>query len=148
GPDSHRAEPDVDVAERHHEETQPGPAMVGPVEAAGATVGHREALPLRELIPEPAGEVPHRVAAEGVAAEADHVGGEDQAADPDAERGPTGAVRKPERLPRVVAEHEEEEDGEEQEVAVDVLEDQWEVAFAEILLPRLAHGAGGRIRPE
>ena len=56
--------------------------------------------------------------------------------------------REPHRLPHVVGEHEEEDDREIEEVAVDVLDDERERVLAEIALARLADGARRRIRPE
>src|SRR2546428_12606042 len=86
--------------------------------------------------------MPERVAAERVSAEEDHVRGQDQRADADAESG------EPHRLPDVVREDREERDGEVEEEAVHVLQYERHRALAAVGLSRLAHRAGGRVGPE
>src|SRR5262245_25972467 len=51
-------------------------------------------------------------------------------------------------MDRVPAENEDEEQREVEEVAMDVLHDQWKVTFAPVALARLADGTGRRVGPE
>ena len=98
---------------------------------------------LREHVDQAADQMPQRMAAERVAAEQHHVHQQHQRADADAE-----AVVEPQRLPHVVRQKHHEQQREIQEVAMDVLQDQREVALAPVVLARLADGAVGRIGPE
>ena len=76
-----------------------------------------------------------RVAAERVAAEQHDVDGEHERADADAERFlPVAGSVEPHRLPHVLREHEQEQQREVQEVAMDVLQDQRERVLAEVRL--------------
>src|SRR5438552_18280100 len=86
--------------------------------------------------------MPGRVADERVSAEEDHVRGQDQRADADAESG------EPHRLPDVVGEDREKGDGEVEEEAVRVLQYERHRALAAVGLSRLAHRTGGRVGPE
>src|SRR5207237_10924192 len=52
------------------------------------------------------------------------------------------------RLPDVMEEDDEEHQGEVEEIAVDVLQDERERALAEVALAGLAHRARGRVGPE
>ena len=81
--------------------------------------------------------------ADRIAAEQNDVDREDNCANADAE-----SVREPERFPHVVAEDENENEREIEEVAVHILQDQRERTLAPVGLARLAHGAGRRIGPE
>ena len=93
--------------------------------------------------------MPERVAAERVATEQDDVQHEHEAPDADPEGGRARRrVLEPEPLPGVVGEEDEEREGEDEEVAVDVLEHEGEAALAPVAAPGLADGARGRIRPE
>ena len=74
---------------------------------------------------------------------------EHERADADAERDRARRrVGEPERLPDVVREHDQEAEREEQQVAMDVLQDQRERVLAPVALARLADRAGWRIGPE
>jgi 1,2-phenylacetyl-CoA epoxidase PaaB subunit len=55
---------------------------------------------------------------------------------------------EPERIPHVPPQNDEKHQGQIKKIPVDVLQDQRKRSFAEICLPRLAHGAGRRIRPK
>src|SRR5438552_2789304 len=57
-------------------------------------------------------------------------------------------IREPHRLPGIDAEDQEDPGGDEQHVAVDVLQDQRKGILAAITRARLAHRARRRIRPE
>ena len=59
-----------------------------------------------------------------------------------------GGVGKPERKPRIITKNENENDRQVEEVTMNILEDQREVAFPKIRLPRLAHRAIHRVHPE
>ena len=74
---------------------------------------------------------------------------EDNCADADSERTAAGhRMVKPERFPNVVAQNQNENEREIQKIAVYVLHDERERAFAQIRFTRLAHRARGRVRPE
>ncbi len=104
---------------------------------------------LGQQVETPAHQMTEGVAAQGVAAQQDHVDGEDQSADADPESGlPGGRILEPHGLPGVVGEDHDEDEGEVQEVAVHVLQDQRERALAAVALARLAHRAGRRVGPE
>src|ERR1051326_5560999 len=79
-PGAGRAHPDVDVAERHREEAHPGPAIMHVVGAGRAGVGQPEDRLPGELVAEAAQDVAHRVAAQGVPAQAHHIDGQDHGA--------------------------------------------------------------------
>src|SRR5947209_1047416 len=83
------------------------------------------------------------VAAERVAAQQHHVNQQHDCSQTD----PKPAI-KPERLPNVVSEYENEDQRDIKKVAVDVLHDERERPFAEVSLARLTDGARRRIRPE
>ena len=143
-PDAHRAEADVDVGEADPEETQPRPHHVAVIEAADARCSSS-----RRRAPSTSSRGSRRpdgggMAAEGVAGQQDDVDDQDERADGDAEM--LRAVRglEPERVPRIAAEDEDEDEREVEEVAVDVLQDERQVALARVALARLADGA---IRP-
>ena len=55
---------------------------------------------------------------------------------------------EPERFPNVVAQDQNENEREIQEIAMHVLHDERERALAEIRFARLTDSAGGRVRPE
>ena len=103
------------------------------VEAAHAVVGGEAHRRLARAGRAAADQVAQRVAAEGVAAEQDDVGGQHQGADADAEGGLAGGrIGEPQRLPHVVGEEDQEDQRQVEEVAVDVLEDQRERALAAV----------------
>ena len=56
--------------------------------------------------------------------------------------------REPHGHPRVVGQQADEQNRDVEEVAMDVLDDEREPAFAEVLLPGFTHGAPGRVGPE
>src|ERR1700733_6874692 len=91
--------------------------------------------------------MPQGVAAERVAGEQRGIRREHQGADADAEMF-YAVVVEPERLPNVVRQQHDEDQGEVQEIAMDILDDQGKSALAEIALARFADRAGGRVRPE
>src|SRR5947207_5764081 len=78
-----------------------------------------------------------------VTAEQDDVNREHDCADADYE-----SIIKPERFPNVVAQNENKNESEIQEIAVHVLHDERERALAQICFARLAHRARWRIGPE
>src|SRR4029079_12825814 len=103
---------------------------------------------LREIVEESADDMAHRVAAERVAGEQRRVEREDERPDADAELCSPCTVAEPQRLPDVVRQEEQEQHRDVQEVAVDILEDQREIALAEVAVPRLTDGAVRWIGPE
>src|ERR1035437_6244913 len=92
--------------------------------------------------------MPERMAAEGVARQQKDVHDQDQRADADAEMLRSRRIGEPHGVPGVPRKDEDEPDREIEEVAVDVLEDEREVAFAKVGLARLADGAIDRGEPE
>jgi hypothetical protein len=95
----------------------------------------------RELVAVSADEMTQRVAAERVGGQQDEVGGEHERADANAELAPPRRrVRKPHCLPQVVRQHEQEQQGDIEEVAVDVLHDERESLLTPIALPWLTNG--------
>src|SRR5438105_4247968 len=148
-PDAHREHAHVEVGEAHREEAQPGPAHVPAVERACAAVGGAADARASQLVAPAAHEVAQRVAAQRVAAEEDHVHGQHERAQADAEGDAARhGIGEPHRLPDVVEKDDEEHQGEVEEVAVDVLQDERERALAEVALAWLAHRARRRIGPE
>ncbi len=83
------------------------------------------------------------MAAQRVAAQQHHVDQQHQRPHADAE-----FAVEPQGLPHVVRQEHQKQERDVEEVAMDVLNDQREVALAQILLARLAHGAVGRVGPE
>src|SRR5206468_11437517 len=149
GPDAHRAEPYVQVSEADHEEAGPRPHHVLAIQAARAGVRRLTERAARELIDAAPHDVPHRMAAEQIAAEQHDVRGQHQAADADPEPWrAAGGVGKPETGVGVEGENQEHEYREEQQVTVDVLENQRERVLSPVAVPRLADRARRRVRPE
>ena len=79
---------------------------------------------LRKLVEHATNEMAERMAAERVAAEEHRVDSEDNRPDTDAKGRLTRNVGEPHRLPDVVAQDEQEEDGEVKKIAMDVLQDE------------------------
>src|SRR5262249_31533893 len=94
---------------------------------------------LREAVQTAAADVTTGVTAERVEREQRCVGQQDQR--PHADSEPVREAEGPECVPPEAA---QDRDGEIEEVAVDVLEDEWEAALAEVLRARVRNGAGGR----
>src|SRR5690349_7942978 len=89
------------------------------------------------------------MAAEGVAAEKDHVQGQDDGAKPDAKVLVAGvAVEKPHRTVGVAGENDQKNQRDVEEVSMDVLKHERQIPFAAIGFARLADRAVERIRPE
>src|SRR5579885_801107 len=116
------------------------------VEAGDAVVG--SATECRNTVEAPAYQVPQRVTAEGVPAQKDHIGDENQGTQADAEGCTAGRVRKPHGNPSVIRQDPQENESDVDKVAMGVEQDQREVAFAEVFLARLADGTGRRLGPE
>src|SRR5579863_10113341 len=81
--------------------------------------------------------------AERVSAEQNDVGEQNQSPNPDPEMSV-----EPAGVPDVVGKDHEEDQGQIEEIAVDVLQDQRKRALAAILLARLTYRAGRRVSPE
>src|SRR6478736_8202577 len=65
-PDPHRAQPHVEIRERDHEQTAPGPAQVRPVEATRTGVELAPHWSPGEPVEISADHVAHRMAAQGI----------------------------------------------------------------------------------
>src|SRR3954464_1345778 len=90
-----------------------------------------------------------RVAAERVAAEEDDIQNENDCADADSEVLHTGrGIREPHSLPRIAREDEEEDQRDVHEVAMHVLENEWQTALSDVAIARLTDGAVYRVSPE
>src|SRR5437764_11177660 len=90
-----------------------------------------------------------RVTTKSVTAEQDDVNREHDCADADSERTAAGhRLVEPERFPNVVAQDQNENEREIQKIAVHVLHDERERAFAKIRFAWLTDSAGRRIGPE
>src|ERR1700681_2280762 len=86
---------------------------------------------------------------EGVAAEEHDVNRQDDRAEADAERTLSSRwISEPHRFPDINREDDDEDERKIKKVAVHVLHDQGERAFAEIRLARFADRASGRVGPE
>src|SRR5215207_1190664 len=86
---------------------------------------------------------------QGISGEQDYVGRKDESSHSNAERLPAcSGVDEPQRLVYVVEQHEQKDECDVQEVAVNVLYDQRKGGLAAVLFPGLAHGAGRGIGPE
>src|SRR3954462_14622703 len=124
-PHSHRTHPDVQVRERDREETGPGPPHVRQIEAAGALIQPPPQWSPGQPVQVTTDHVAQRMTTERVAAQEDHIHREEESSDPDAERRLTGGrITEPERLIDVRRQHQKEKQGDVQEVAVDVLQDE------------------------
>ena len=128
-PDAHRAQADVQIREAHEEHADPGPLHVVAIQAGHAVVssscapGEPDSTSLT-----PADQVAQRVAAEGVAAQQNRIQDQDQRSDADPEVLDAVRAGEPQRPVAVIQQDEDEDDREVQEVAVDVLQDQRELA--------------------
>src|SRR5579871_426546 len=142
-PDAHGAHPYIEIGEADGEEAEPGPHHVAAVEAAHAIVRGSADGALGHAVEHAADQVAERVASEGVAAQQDHVDEKNYRTEAYAE-----VTIEPHREPNIVGEQDQEEDGEIQKIAMDVLNDEREGALAEIFFARLTDGASGRIGPE
>src|SRR5437016_3129668 len=90
-----------------------------------------------------------RVATKSITAEQNDVDREYNCSDADSERPAAGhRIAEPECFPNVVAQNQNENEREIQEIAMHVLHDERKGALAQISLARLAHRAGRRVRPE
>src|SRR6266496_2233788 len=81
--------------------------------------------------------------AESITAEQHHIDCQYNGSDPDAE-----SIRKPHRLPHIDRENDDESEREIKKIAMHILHDKRERAFAPVTVARLAYCAGGRIGPE
>ena len=89
------------------------------------------------------------MAAQRIPAEQDDVYDEDDGAKSNAEVLPaSAAVEEEHRLVRIARQNDEEDEGGVQEVAMNVLQYEWQESLAAIALARLAHSAARRIGPE
>src|SRR5213083_976442 len=119
------------------------------IEAAHTTVGFLTDWHFRELIAATANQMTKRVTTESVTSEHDGVHRQNDRPYADAERDlARRCVCEPHRLPCVVQEDDDEQQGEIQKVSMDVLENQRERALPSVMFSRLAYGARRRIRPE
>src|SRR5436853_3227401 len=141
GPDPHRTETDVKIGEADREEAQPRKELMLVVERARTGVGHIAHAMLADLVMRSADKMPHRMAAERVGAEEADVDEQNDGADADPELHAAVAIGPPERLPGVVGKQHDEDAGEIEEVAVNVLQDQRERVLAPVAFARLANGA-------
>src|SRR5262245_35645303 len=97
GPDTHRAEADVNIGEAHRAEACPRQFLVGPVQAGDAIVELVPHRVLRNLVECASDQMPERVTAEHISAQQHHIDGQDDGAQPDSE-----APVKPQRPPHVI----------------------------------------------
>src|ERR1700735_1862095 len=86
--------------------------------------------------------MPQGVASKGIASEKNYVYRENEGAHADVE-----AVLPPHRVPGIFRQEKDENHRDIHEVTMDILNNQRERSFAEILLARLAHGAVWRVHP-
>src|SRR5438552_3250898 len=144
GPD--RQEPDEQVRHRHRDQARPGPAHVVDVQP-GRSLPHRVAkqcaTAAREAIDLAADEVPHRMARQRITGEQRDVDHHDHPDEPD-----PPALPLAEREEGVLPQEEERDEGEVQEIPVDVLEGEREGSLERVapVDGRLANGTTGRIR--
>src|SRR5271154_871639 len=92
--------------------------------------------------------MPQRMAAESVAREKNHIQREHDRSDADAKMFRAVRGREPHSFPRVMRKKNDEQNGNVGEIAMDVLQDQREIFFAEIFFTRLADGARNRVSPK
>jgi len=130
-PDAHRAKADVQIGERDAHETHPRPLHVPAIEAARAVIRFLAHRMTRELVEKAADDVAHRVAPERIAAQQHHVRRQYQGAQADAEVRRAARVGEPERVPHVARQNHQKQDGDIEEIAVDVLHDEREIPLAE-----------------
>src|SRR5262249_37744120 len=124
GPDPHRAEPDIHIAETDPEKTAPGPQHVITVEAAHAVVGFLLRRRVGQLIAIAADQVAERVAAERIAAEQDHVEQQHDGADADAEVPVAVRILEAQGLDEVPREQHDEDQGDVEGIAMGILQDE------------------------
>src|ERR1043165_2764232 len=90
-----------------------------------------------------------RVTAECVAAEKNDVEGEHDRAEADAEMFLAGArISEPHRLVGVAGKNHQEDERDVEEVAMDVLQNERQIALTAVALARLTDSAVGRVGPE
>ena len=95
------------------------------------------------------GDVAHGMTSQRVSGEQYHVAQQHEGADADAERLLAGdGIGEPEGLVDVIAQHQQEQERNVQEVAMDILHDQREGGLSPVSSAGLADRARGRIRPE
>lgn len=92
-PDSHRAEPYINVCESDPEEARPRPVLVPAVQAANAVIKLMSNRVFRNAVEDASNKMPEGMAAEDISAQKDDIDGQYKAADSDAE-----SVREDERL--------------------------------------------------
>src|SRR5690242_18690262 len=142
GPDPHRAQANVEIRESNGEEAEPREQLVAAIESGHARVARDARTRRRDLVASAAHQVPQRMAAERVARKEQRVDRQQQAADADPEMGRScGCILEPERVIRVRQEDDDEENAEIEEVAVHVLQHEWERTLAEIRFSGLADRA-------
>src|SRR5206468_9713210 len=105
-PHAHRTKPDVEIGEGDPEQTDPRPEHVSAIEAAHAAVRLLTERRLGKLIDAAADQVPQGMTAEGVTSEQNHVQGQHDGSDADAELCLVAdscghGSRKPHRLPDI-----------------------------------------------
>src|SRR6202158_5889829 len=148
-PDTHCQKSDVDVGERHPEQTEPRPAHVSAVKTADTFIGLLANGSARQLVEVSAHQVPKGVAPGCVASEQNHVDDDDDGAKPDPETLVSAPpIEDPHRLVRVTGEDHEERERCIKEVAMDVLNDERKGFLAAISLAWLTNGTVGWVRPE
>src|SRR5262249_16386943 len=111
-------------------------------------VGGLAYRPPGEAIHPAANEVTQRVATEGVRGEQEHVDGEYDRPDADAEVASAVGAGPPQRPGDGLAENAGEKDRDVQKVAMHVVQNEREGALAEVLRARLTDGARRRVGPE
>src|SRR5438309_2663615 len=137
------------VGERDPDETEPCPAHVTAVEAADTIVGCLANRRPGEAIEISADEMPKGVTTEGIASQQNNVHKQHDRAEGDTKILATGvAVEEEKRLVGVVRENDQENEGRVQEVAVDVLNNEWQETLAAVAVTGLSDGTVRRIRPE
>ena len=89
-----------------------------------------------------------RMAPKGVKRKESGVENHDDGSKTDAEMSRTLFIRKPHTLPSVIAQQNNEQCREIEKITVNILDDEREVAFAQISFARFAHGAVDRVSPK
>src|SRR6185369_7111329 len=88
------------------------------------------------------------MAAEGVTGQEDHVQDQDQRTDRHAEMFGLVGIDEPQAVPGIAGKDDDEDDGQVHKIAVDVLDDEREITFAEVFFAGFADGAVRRVGPE
>src|SRR2546428_7084547 len=140
--DAHREKADVEVGEGDDDEARPGPARVPRVQPVGERPEPEAQRLSVEAVEIAAEEIAHRVAGERVAGEEQDVREHDERPETDAE--PSAEVEREDRVP---PQEREDDRGEVQEVAVEVLDDEGEARLAGVAAAHVGDGAR-RGRPE